>query len=406
MKRRILCRVRLFFFNTCIILMHRRYHILISSLFFCLTTSLSAQKDGVAPLVKVEWGQFAPYNQACPVIGDSHAAAGCVALAMAQSMTVYNRPSIDLDDITQIADLIHRCGESVDMNYSESSTTYIDRQQKALITTFGYDSDMVIFAREYHSFEEWQNTIIAELNAGRPVMMSAADKQYGGHAFIIDGYRYDDMDGEPEFHINWGWAGEENGYYKLDDLRTNTYNFSEQQKILIDFKPEDEIKERECYWEGICQMSATETEAGSTTKLRILLGFANRYYTTQSVTYNVYLVSSTGKQTKLNRNKVYAMNVETDQRNSPIFNIDIPTEPDTYHIEVEYRPYAGFTSYSMPLYGQTTLVVHPASCGVTPVPTAPQDAVTYNIMGQRTTGKSRGIIIQNGKKYINGSLKD
>lgn len=383
--------------------MHIHRHFIILMLAFCTITITKAQDDVVvAPLVKVEWGQYEPYNQSCPMVGDTRAAAGCVALAMAQAMTVYNQPSIDVNDMEAVADNIFRCGESVGMNYSNSSTAFIDQQLKALINTFGYDRDMVIFSREYHDFSAWQNTIIDELEAGRPVMMSAADAKYGGHSFIIDGYRRDsDGDDKPEFHINWGWCGDENGYYQLDNLQTKSYRFTENQKILIGFKPEDKHNERECYWEGICQMSATDAEAGSGSKIQIRLGFANRYYTTQSISYNVYLVSPTGERTKVNRNKVYAMNIDTDERTSPVFNLDTPSLPGTYNIVVEYSPYAGFTTYTMPISGQTSFNVHATSGIHQPQTTIEDDAVVYNAFGQKTTRRTKGIVIINGRKFVN-----
>lgn len=60
----------------------------------------------------------------------------------------------------------------------------------------------------------------------------------GGHAWIIDGYGYYQVHHYEEptiqktlFHCDWGWGGEDNGYY-LSDLFNTRYGDFEDMKYF------------------------------------------------------------------------------------------------------------------------------------------------------------------------------
>jgi hypothetical protein len=50
----------------------------------------------------------------------------------------------------------------------------------------------------------------------QPILMSGSS-EYGGHAYLVDGYREMIIDDKPEilFHFNWGWGGSSDGYFTL-----------------------------------------------------------------------------------------------------------------------------------------------------------------------------------------------
>ena len=50
-------------------------------------------KTRIAPLLKCQWNQDAPYNGLCPVIDDKHCATGCTNTAMAQVMFYHQWPT-------------------------------------------------------------------------------------------------------------------------------------------------------------------------------------------------------------------------------------------------------------------------------------------------------------------------
>jgi len=213
-----------------------------------------ATKTAIAPLLTTTWSQGSPYNAAIA----SNFVTGCVATAMAQAMyytetkagnatttttaeipayqtytyglsidavaanTVINWKDMINDysgnyNATQysaVAWLMYYCGCSVKMDYGPSSSARVADVPYALKTYFGYNSTTQYVSRSYYSYANWTDIIYHELSQGRPVVYGgqAVDN---GHAFVCDGYKYDDGD---LFHINWGWGGQSDGYFVLSVL--------------------------------------------------------------------------------------------------------------------------------------------------------------------------------------------
>ena len=214
----------------------------------------------VPELMKSKWSQGYPYNLTCPQyfsLGQS--VTGCVATAMAQIL-YYNREKsvsettaampaydtwtehatygrlhvegipegspIDWENMKDeygsatekqrlaVADLMHYCGVAVKMDYTnQSSGAQSYDAYQAFGKYFGYGSSVHFY--DYTSVTsdvDWDRIVYAEIAAGRPVYVSGANSE-GGHAFVADGY-----DGNLKYHINWGWGGTSNGFYRLSVL--------------------------------------------------------------------------------------------------------------------------------------------------------------------------------------------
>ena len=209
----------------------------------------------IAPMIESTWGQDAPYNNKCPQLTGVHCVTGCVATAMAQVIAYHRYPSqtiqeiptyntrsanlqvdaipvtsIDWDQMmpnysnntteTQkdaISTLMQLCGSSLQMDYTPyNSGAYSVSVAQALKRYFGYSSTTRNVKRNDYTAEEWDRLIYAELLGGRPVIYGGTSSA-GGHEFVIDGY-----DGNGYFHVNWGWLGNDNGYFLLSAL--NPYN--------------------------------------------------------------------------------------------------------------------------------------------------------------------------------------
>ena len=194
------------------------------------------------------------FNSQCPTIEGKHCYTGCVATAMAQVMRYNKWPSSFSKDIPAykanddlgtvaklkgakfdwanmldrydegqseasckaVAQLMRYCGQSLEMNYGiGSSSASTSRVGMALRTYFGYDVNTRYAYRSDYTIEGWDDLIYGELSEGRPVVYNGANLG-GGHAFVCDGY-----DGNGYYHINWGWGGHCNGYYKLSILNPN-----------------------------------------------------------------------------------------------------------------------------------------------------------------------------------------
>ncbi len=221
----------------------------------------------VDPLITVNWNQSSPYNQFCPSDKDGQALVGCVAVAMAQAMSVAKYPerpigkysyfnniygtiyldydkeaSYDWDIILSgsdkkvaVARLLYHCGVSLKMNYASSSSgAYTDDIPYALKTYFSYSSSVVCYSRSSYQDDKWTTLIKDELKAGRAVIYSGDDGTGAeGHCFNLDGFS------GSAFHINWGWGGQNNGYYAINGLIDGSSDYRKNQQIVIGIQPKE-----------------------------------------------------------------------------------------------------------------------------------------------------------------------
>ena len=214
----------------------------------------------IEPLVTTHWDQQSPYNKMNPmnpITNNQFPTTGCVATAMAQVMKYWSsdKATTDIPEYSyklnssgtiytvnvsglpattinysllrndynsgdndasaqEVARLMAYCGRAAKMAYMSTTASAVCRGTY-LSEYFGYNTNQVTESREYYSSEEWDSLLYHELQASRPVIYSGArqdtSKEQYGHAFIVDGYK------EGLFHINWGWSGRYDGYFKLSE---------------------------------------------------------------------------------------------------------------------------------------------------------------------------------------------
>lgn len=209
----------------------------------------------VAPLLgDIAWGQDAPFNALTPVAsGNTRFYTGCVACAATQIMRYHTYPAkgtgsktytdpmskntltadfgnteylwelmpaavpqtVSAQQTEAYSTLAAQFGVAVEMQYEASgSGTYDMLVPYALRNYFGYDAGVRVHLRDYYSTSEWMSLIKSELEQGRPVFYGgSSDRGPGGHAFVLDGY--DSLD---FVHVNWGWYGSSNGYFRINHL--------------------------------------------------------------------------------------------------------------------------------------------------------------------------------------------
>ena len=249
----------------------------------------------VDPMLTTQWGQDTPYNDSCPTrieFGATvRALTGCVATAMAQVMKYWNYPergtgthtynSVSFfglgytfgeqtanfgattydwgnmpDHLTvsspnvqkaAVATLMYHCGVASDMyygsaNYGGSGAQIINipylREGNALngmVKYLGYSSSATGLERIKYDDNAWTALVRGELDASRPIIYSGFDQSFG-HCFVCDGY-----DDENRYHFNWGWKGDGDGFFTLNNLicndGMNTLNFNSGQQILVGIQP-------------------------------------------------------------------------------------------------------------------------------------------------------------------------
>lgn len=266
------------------------------------------ERADVAPLLATTWGQGSPYNALCPMEGDEQTIAGCVATALAQVMYYYRWPeqtenpipayttetldiempeigitTIDWNNILDsytgqeteaqkkaVAQLMLLCGQAVEMDYTTKfSGANMGKDVNALLHYFGYDRTASVLRREYFSASAWENVIYNEIAAKRPVIYGGSSTT-SGHSFVVDGYRSDGY-----FHVNWGWNGNDDGYFLLSvlnpynnaDLGSNSskdgYSFDQDAVVGIQYGTGEKVAERLTLYNILVYSNSTLTRTAA-----------------------------------------------------------------------------------------------------------------------------------------------
>lgn len=225
--------------------------------------SLKQFTDYIQPMISSKWGQDISnddidchaYNHFitctsnichCDYIGD-YCPAGCVAVAMGQIMNYWKYPVWNPNQVLQynwcymadslvtnsehysmerhaIAHLLIDCGARCNTSYCQGGYCLSGANNynalQAFTRDFMYSNDADLYSQESLSGNRWTNNIRKELQEGRPVYYSAYSTMGDGHAFVCDGYNASGL-----FHFNFGWNGEGDGYYYLDELIPNGHSY-------------------------------------------------------------------------------------------------------------------------------------------------------------------------------------
>ena len=262
----------------------------------------------IAPMLSTRWGQSTPFNNLCPMVGSNRSVTGCLATAMAQVMKYHNWPEVgegsrsydatlggttmtlgvDFGETTYdwanmldyygagynetqanaVATLLYSCGVSCGMNYA-SSTAPSAELFKALPNYFKYDKSIKMAERAYYGIDEWNDLVYNELRSGRVVYLAGYNAM-SGHAFVCDGYDKNDY-----FHINWGWVGLDDGYFKMSALDPSEQGiggsdagYSKGLEMVYNIK-KDEGGEAgiEIGFHGDCSINRGTADLGSMTEL-------------------------------------------------------------------------------------------------------------------------------------------
>ena len=250
-------------------------------LLFCALTGMAQ-----TPLLTTQWDQDYPYNILCPAdpFEDyAHSYAGCPSIAMGQIINylhttqntrfndgddyyanyasrqfhidddweTYQFPSFPqlnvlLDSVdaafqrgeelsdTLVSAVIFACGVACTQVYTASSyygsgTYYVDQAYDAY-QRFGFTNCQLF--REPDS--AMYATLIANLQAGYPAHLAVENAEgTSGHNIVVDGYREEDG----KFHINFGWGGYHDNWYKIPDPNGFAYGWTKIEGIILNIIP-------------------------------------------------------------------------------------------------------------------------------------------------------------------------
>ena len=251
---------------------------------FCAATCWAQQ-----PLLSTQWTQEYPYNQHCPadpLENNKHCYTGCPATAMGQILNylrttqgtrfddgddycagdyfgrrfqiddewdTYDFPSFpQLNEMLDSADaafqrgeelsgslmgaVVFACGVACKQVYSASdsygSGTFSVDQAFAAYQRFGFANCQL--------FREADSTmyaiLISNIQAGYPAHLAVENPAgTSGHNVVVDGYR--ESDGK--FHLNFGWGGARDNWYKLPDPNGYSYGWTKIEGIIVNIIPSD-----------------------------------------------------------------------------------------------------------------------------------------------------------------------
>ena len=217
--------------------------------------SMPHHSGSVKPMLgSMAFGQKAPYNNMFPLEAVEgslrRCVAGCGPVALAQLLSYHRFPEkpsgygiittptgqntkVDLggnrsgwnSTEAALAALMLDCAASLHAQVSPSVTTSsIDNFKAALIDNWGYSPRCIILKGV--SDLKLLDAVYSELDAGRPVI-AASDN----HIFVCDGYEGDYL------HLNWGWNGYCNGYFKAVTTGSVSAGQLPFQYILVGIRP-------------------------------------------------------------------------------------------------------------------------------------------------------------------------
>jgi len=244
------------------------------------------------------WWQDYPYNMFTPMLvsdGKEHCATGCGTTATAIVMRYHKYPKSgegtlpdytytghnpDYGDYTR-TQTGHSLGHKYDwdnmpLNHLDKSTPSYQAEQVArlmydcaimnqvvftpnysatdmknipfaLANYMGYDKSIRHIKRGYYlknymydmdswcvlySPNEWESIIRGELDAGRPIIYGGNTDKTRAHAWVIDGY-----DDNGYFKMNFGWGGNDNGYYLVSYPIDEVLDYTISHEMVIGIMP-------------------------------------------------------------------------------------------------------------------------------------------------------------------------
>ena len=211
------------------------------------TTPQRPIKRKVEPLLTCKWSQYDPFNKYTPLSNEQHTPTGCVATATAQVMFYNkwpkNRPQDYIastgDDAKKSATywwdemknttnemrtehsrqavgvLMSDIGKAVNMRYYyRGSDSNLQYACNALRDKFDYT--VRYLDKNFLPANDFLNEVMQEISDGYPVLVVG-----GPHAFVYDGY-----DEQGLIHTNWGWGGENDGYFDINIVTLNVSGFA------------------------------------------------------------------------------------------------------------------------------------------------------------------------------------
>ena len=208
--------------------------------------SMAQTREPVAPLIQTFWTQGSPFKD--NIEGVEYV--GCQNTATAQLLYYWHCDEV-FQTVTGVPTTVSETGtlEPTTFNlendilktYRNSAGTSKQKQEIARYMMYefysmhgasaqrvvqyakshwGLTGGTVVYRNSYFP-DDFERLIYNDVRQGLPVWLQGHSEHtpIPNHIFLIDGYSYDDF-----FHVNWGWEGICDGYFRMGPL--NAYNWS------------------------------------------------------------------------------------------------------------------------------------------------------------------------------------
>ena len=218
------------------------------------SASLTPTSTKEALLGTIKWGQSSPYNGLTP----NHNPVGCSATAMAQIMAYYKWPTHGVGSYSyqhesygvlsanfdtsynwtnmsnaDYAKISYHVGVSMNMHYTASGSGAWPIEEN-LRNNFKYSVENRV--SRYTDENQWHIKIKNDLDHDLPIWYAGFTANgNGGHAFVLDGYKYENN--VKSYHFNWGWSGSADGWYQLNAL---VDNYNTNQHAIFGIHPDND----------------------------------------------------------------------------------------------------------------------------------------------------------------------
>ena len=165
-------------------------------------------------------------------------------------------------NIEAVSTLLYHIGVSLDMRYGTTGSGCWSLPEYAIFDTslhltpnigadvripkhFGYRYDYAGLRDSIGNDSIWLHMLYNSLVEGKPIYYAgwakdsseAGHSGTSGHGYILDGYFSDEVD-TSFFHINWGWTGTADGFFKLDAMTPQSSDFTQWHGAIIGLEPD------------------------------------------------------------------------------------------------------------------------------------------------------------------------
>ena len=296
----------------------------------------------VAPLLKTHWHQDYPYNMLAPEKkGVGRCMTGCVATAGSQvtyyfhkdnpSELAYNTPTygygtpvtVSLPKGTPIewsqmklsgkgtarqdsavAKLMYALGTSAWLTYGDGdglatsghNNKMADAMKGQFKLNYSYKS------KSEYSQQKWEELIYQNLISKRPMLYSGVHPDNGGHSVCLDGYQA----ATGLYHFNFGWGGQGDGYYTVDD-KTGMNGFNTYQDLVFNITPQRQNLKAEIMTPQLYHKVETNLEVDIANDgtldyqgIYVYLGKIENKVTTAAVAHDLSTIIAAGEKATLN----------------------------------------------------------------------------------------------------------